>query len=491
MSEIHYRSAGELIDELKTGRLSSVALTQALIDRIKTLNPHINAVVTLAENEALKQAAEADARRDRGETLGPLHGLPMTLKDTWEVAGLHCVAGAPAMKDYIPQRHADMVERLVNAGAIVLGKTNTPLYAMDIQSFNRVFGTTSNPYNRDHTPGGSSGGAAAALAAGLTPLEVGSDLAGSIRTPAHFCGIFGHKPTRDLVSMRGHIPGPPGTESQPDLVEGGPMARTAGDLERLLKVIAGPRPIEARNWALNLEAPRIESLEQARIGLWLEDTLCPVDNTLTTAYRHLAQALENEGALVAQPEHKLLDLKQILPAYYNLMGTLVSASLRPPQRRQLAWVSRLEPVLRRFTPMTACIGEYSRGVNQPAHRLAIWRETREKMRVQIDALFQEYDVLLTPITPTTAIQHDHEGQAFSRRITVNGQQRPYLDQFCWIALATLLGLPATSVPVGLTNDGLPFNIQVIGAPGADLTTIRFAELMEKAGLAGFRKPEGY
>lgn len=491
MSEIHYRSASELIDELQSGTLTSVDLTQALIDRIKAQNPQINAVVTLAEGDALQQAAEADAKRERGEPLGPLHGLPMTLKDTWEVAGMHCVAGAPAMKDYIPQRHADVVERLVEAGAIILGKTNTPLYAMDIQSYNRVFGTTSNPYNQNHTPGGSSGGAAAALAAGLTPLEVGSDLAGSIRTPAHFCGIFGHKPTRDLVSMRGHIPGPPGTESQPDLVEGGPMARNAADLERLLKVIAGPRPMEARSWALNLELPRIESLEQARVGLWLEDALCPVDSHLTEAYRALGESLGNQGALVAQAKHKLLGLQQILPAYFNLMGTLVSASLRPPQRRQLAWISRLEPLLRFFTPMTVCIGEYSRGVNQPAHQLAIWREAREKMRVQIDALFQEYDVLLTPITPTTAIPHDHKGQAFNRRILVNGQQRPYLDQFCWIALATLLGLPATSVPVGRSADGLPFNVQVIGAPGADLTTIRFADLMEKAGLAGFRKPEGY
>lgn len=491
MSDLHYHSAAELLAALKSGELTSEALTQALIARIKSRNPDVNAVVTLAEEDALRQATEADARRARGEPLGPLHGLPMTLKDTWEVAGLHCVAGAPAMKDYVPRQNADLVQRLVDAGAIILGKTNVPLYAMDIQSYNKVFGTTQNPYNPKHTPGGSSGGAAAALAAGLTPLEVGSDLAGSIRTPSHFCGVFGHKPTRHLVSMRGHIPGPPGTLSEPDLVEGGPMARSAGDLRTLLPVIAGPRRLEQRSWSLSLTDSRLESLEQARVGLWLDDPLCPVADELTQAYRALGRRLEEQGALVADARHNLLDMETILPVYFNLLGSLVSASLTPKQRRQMAWVGRLEKWLRLFLPMTHHIGEYGRAVNQPIHSWLHWNERREKMRAEIDTLFEEYDVLLTPITPTTAIEHDQKGEAFNRRITVNGKPRPYLDQFCWIALATTLGLPATSVPVGRSRDGLPYNIQVIGAPGMDLTTIGFAELMEKAGLAGFEIPKGF
>ncbi|WP_111497932.1 amidase [Marinobacter bohaiensis] len=491
MTDLHYRSARDLIGELRSGTVSSVALTRALIDRIQARNPDVNAVVTLYPEAALARAAEADARQARGESLGPLHGLPMTLKDTWEVAGLTCVAGSPTLKDYVPQRHADLVQRLTDAGAIILGKTNVPLFGMDIQSYNKVFGTTYNPYNPLHTPGGSSGGAAASLAAGFTPLEVGSDLAGSIRTPCHFCGVFGHKPSRDLVSMRGHIPGPPGTMSQPDLVEGGPMARHAGDLQLLLEVIAGPREPDARSWSLAMSPSALESLPQARVGLWLEDPVCPVDNELTQAYRQLGSALADQGCLVSDARHELLDLHHLLPVYFNLLGSLVSAAQTQRQRRQLTWIGRLEKWLRLFMPMTEHVGEFSRGVVQPYHQWLHWNETREKMRARIESLFADYDVLLTPITPTTAIAHDQQGQSYSRRIQVNGQPRPYLDQFCWIALATTLGLPATSVPVGRSRDGLPFNVQVIGAPGMDLTTIGFAELMEQAGLAGFRPPDTF
>lgn len=489
MDELYYQPAHQLLEQLAAGTLTSEALTRALLDRISIQNPDINAIVALDAERALDAARESDRLRAANQVRGPLHGLPLTLKDTWEVAGMACTAGAPPLREHRPERHADVVERLEDAGAIILGKTNVPIYATDLQSYNKLFGVTNNPHNRDHTPGGSSGGAAAALAAGMTPLEVGSDLAGSIRTPAHFCGVFGHKPTRALVSFRGHIPGPPGTQSQPDLAEGGPMARTARDLELLLKVIAGPRPTESRSWALNLAPAKFQAIDQARIGLWLEDPLCPVDGELTDAYRSLGKQLEEKGALVTEANHPLLNLEHILPAYFNLLGSLLSTSLKPAQRRQMKWIARLEPWLKLLGPMTPFIGEYGRGVNQPVYQWMAWSEMREKMRAEIETLFDEVDVLLTPVTPTTAIRHDHSHPVFKRRITVAGQPRAYMDQFCWIAFATLLGLPATSVPVGRSRDGLPFNVQVIGAPGMDLTTIGFAHLLEDAGLAGFIKPK--
>ncbi|WP_449288136.1 amidase [Marinobacter salarius] len=488
MEPLHYRSAAELISDLKNGELTSVDVTQAFLNRIRQCNDTINAVVTLDEEKALEKARQADEVRAQGETLGALHGLPLTLKDTWEVAGMACTAGAPALKDYIPTKHADVVQRLEDAGAIILGKTNVPIYATDLQSYNKLFGVTNNPHNLAHTPGGSSGGAAAALAAGMTPLEVGSDLAGSIRTPAHFCGVFGHKPSRALVSFRGHIPGPPGTESRPDLAEGGPLARSAKDLELLLNVIAGPAERERNSWQLAMAPATIHSLEQTRVGLWLKDPLCPIDDELLNGYQQLGRTLESNGALVAEAQHQLLNLEHILPAYFNLLGSLLSTSMKPAQRRQMMWISRLERWLHLFGPVTAFIGEYGRGVNQPVHQWMAWSEMREKMRAEITTLFDEFDVLLTPITPTTAIRHDHSNPVFKRQITVAGQPRAYMDQFCWIALATLLGLPATSVPIGKTADGLPFNVQVIGAPGMDLTTIRFAELLEASGLAGFQQP---
>lgn len=488
MDPTHYRPAHELLADLEAGRLTSERLTEQLLARIDQHNSAINAVVTLDKPAALERARAADRQRVAGEATGALHGLPLTLKDTWEVAGMASTAGAPALAGHRPDRHSDVAERLEAAGAIILGKTNVPLYATDLQSYNKLFGVTRNPYDPERTPGGSSGGAAAALAGGLTPLEVGSDLAGSIRTPAHFCGVFGHKPSRDLVSMRGHIPGPPGTQSQPDLAEGGPMARCSKDLELLLKVVAGPRPADARSWQLAMEPAQLDRLEQARVGLWLDDPLCGIDAELSEGYRALGRQLEAQGALVANAQHRLLNLEHILPAYFNLLGSLLSASLTPPQRRQMKWIARLDKWLHLFGPVTPFIAEYGRGVNQAAHQRAVWNEVREKMRSEIEPLFEEFDVLLTPVTPTTAIRHDHSQPVFKRRILVAGQPRAYMDQFCWIALATLLGLPATSVPVGLTDDGLPYNVQVIGAPGRDLTTIRFAELLERAGLAGFQPP---
>ena len=489
--QLHYQPAHELLGRLEAGTLSSETLVTALLGRIRDQNPAINAIVTLDEQNALASAREADRQRAASAMKGPLHGLPLTLKDTWEVAGMTCTAGAPALRNHRPETHADVVQRLKDAGAIILGKTNVPIYATDLQSYNKLFGVTNNPHNPTRTPGGSSGGSAAALAAGMTPLEVGSDLAGSIRTPAHFCGVFGHKPTRSLVSLRGHIPGPPGTQSRPDLAEAGPMARNARDLELLLKVIAGPRPSEKRSWALSMAPSELQTLDQARVGLWLEDPLCPVEHELTEGYRTLGKSLADRGALVTDARHPLLSLEHILPVYFNLLGSLLSTSLKPTQRRQMRWIARLEPWLKFLGPMTPFIGEYGRGVNQPVYQWMAWSERREKMRAQIESLFREVDVLLTPITPTTAIRHDHSHPVFKRRITVAGQPRAYMDQFCWIALATLLGLPATSVPIGLTRDGLPVNVQVIGAPGADLTTIRFARLLEEAGLAGFVKPEGF
>lgn len=491
MDTLHYQPAHELLTQLEAGTLSSETLVTALLARIREHNPAVNAIVTLDEARVLEQARESDQKRASGATTGPLHGLPLTVKDTWEVAGMTCTAGARALRDHKPERHADVVQRLEDAGAIILGKTNVPVYATDLQSYNKLFGVTNNPHSADHTPGGSSGGAAAALAAGMTPLEVGSDLAGSIRIPAHFCGVFGHKPSRALVSFRGHIPGPPGTQSQPDLAEGGPLARNAQDLELLLKVIAGPKPVDTRCWQLEMAPSRLETLKQARVGLWLQDPLCPVEKELTDGYRALGTKLADQGALVSEANHPLLSLEHILPAYFNLLGSLLSTSLKPAQRRQLKWISRLEKWLTFFGPMTPFIGEYGRGANQPAYQWMAMSEQREKMRAEIETLFQEVDVLLTPITPTAAIRHDHSQPVFKRRITVAGQPRAYMDQFCWIAFATLLGLPATSVPIGRTKEGLPFNVQVIGAPGMDLTTIGFARLLEEAGLAGFQAPKGF
>jgi amidase len=320
---------------------------------------------------------------------------------------------------------------------------------------------------------------------------VGSDLAGSIRTPAHFCGVFGHKPSRSLVSFRGHVPGPPGTISQPDLADGGPMARSARDLETLLKVIAGPRPHHARSWQLAMEPSRLRSLEQARVGLWLDDPACPVDHEMINGLRRLTDQLSEHGSLVTPMRHPLLSMEHIMPVYFNLLGSLLSSGMSRQQKRRLKLFALAEKPLRKMGPMTIGMAEFARGTSQSISRWMRWNETREKMREQVEEVFREVDVILAPVNPVTAIPHDQRDPQYRRQIQVNGEARAYHDQFCWIALATLLGLPATSVPVGVTREGLPYNIQVIGAPGRDLTTLAFARLLEDHNLAGFRAPPDY
>lgn len=489
--EWHYQSARTIAAALTSGELASERLTQALLDQIKQHNSQLNAVIHLDAEQALEQAREADRERNEGQLRGPLHGFPMTIKDVWEVAGMPCTAGSSGLKQHIPKRHADVIQRLVDAGAIILGKTNVPLFASDTQTYNRLFGVTNNPYDTDRTPGGSSGGAAAAIAAGMTPLEVGSDVGGSIRTPAHFTGIFGHKPSRDIVSMRGHIPGPPGTLSQPDLAEGGPMARCADDLDFLLDIIAAPRPHEGPQWRLSLPDPAFDALSDARVATWFHDPVTPVEEQLTSHYERLAEAVSDQGSLVFKAEHKLLDQHQLLPLYYNLLGSLLGTGFKPKQRRQMRWIALFTRWFGRWMKMAVGMEQYALGVNQSFLDYVHHHEQREKMRASIARLFREADVLLTPVSPTVAIPHDHSSPMFKRTITVNGQARPYTDQMNWIALATLLGLPATSVPVGRADNGMPFNIQIIGAPGQDRTTIRFAQLLEEAGLSGFKRPEGY
>lgn len=488
---LHYCTATELVQMMDAGDITSEELTRRQLDRIKTCNPALNAVVALNEDQALSQAREADQRRQSGAQGGALLGLPLTIKDSWEVPGMPCTSGATLLANHRPKHPAELIQRLQEAGGIILGKSNVPYFTSDIQTYNDVYGTTNNPWDPKRTPGGSSGGAAAALAAGLTPLEVGSDLAGSIRIPTHFCGVFGHKPSRSLLSFRGHIPGPPGTVTQPDLAEGGPMARSARDLESLLKILAGPSHQYARSWRLSMEPASLETLDQARVGLWFEDPACPVDHEMTNGIRRLTDTIAQRGALVTPLHHPLLSLERVMPVYFNLLGSLLGSAMDSRQKRRLKLFSLAEKPLRKMGPMTVGMAEFARGTSQSHTRWMHWNETREKMREQIEDVFQEVDVILAPVNPVTAIPHDQGEPQHRRQLQVNGETRPYHDQFCWIALATLLGLPATSVPIGITREGLPYNLQVIGAPGRDLTTLAFARLLEDTGLAGFQVPPGY
>lgn len=486
-----YKSITELQAALSAGEVSSRQLVEYFRARMEQFNPALNAIVATNFDDALKAADSADAARARGESLGPLHGIPMTIKDTFEVVGMPCTAGSPSLANHMPKQNAFTVQRLLDAGAIIFGKTNIPLFAGDIQSYNRVYGVTNNPWDISLTPGGSSGGAAAALAAGLTPVELGSDLAGSIRTPSHFCGVYGHKPTHGTVSCRGHIPGPSGMLLEPDLAIPGPMCHSARDLDIMLDVLAAPGPLMGDAWTLTLPACDKKALSEFRVLLWTKDPLSPIDDELQAAYDQMQKHLEAQGVNVTVGAPEGMSLETFVPTYFNLLGAVLSGTLKPAQRAVTAVIARLAEKFGKQMKTGAHIHHLLKGMTQAYADWLRHHETRLRIGKKMEKVFAQYDVVLTPVVMVPAFKHQPKPSAVhKRRLPVNGEARHYTELFMWIAPATLMALPATSAPVGETSTGLPVNVQIIGAKYQDKTTIRFAELLEKS-LRGFKKPTGY
>lgn len=489
-SQLHYSSAKYLLSQLNKGAISSRQLLEQLIERIEHFNPHVNAVIAKDYAAARKRADAADKARANGESWGPLHGLPMTIKDTYEVIGMPVTAGSEALKNYLPKQNAVTVQRILDAGAIIIGKTNVPLFAGDLQSYNKIHGTTNNPWDLSRTPGGSSGGSAAALAAGFTPLELGSDIGGSIRTPAHYCGVYGLKTTHGAVTLRGHIPGPPGALSEPDLAVPGPLARTAEDLNLLLDVIVGPAPEYADGISIKLPAAKQKKLSEFKVLAWFDDELSILDNGMRAEYQKLVNLLKAQGASVttgAPPNQSLSDFYAL---YMNLLGSVMGASNKKPQQQILGLVS---PLLKRIEDrfnLAPHLNQFLEGISQGHVDWLKKNEKRLRVKQQFLELFNDYDVILTPITPTAAIPHQHKPAMPLRSITVNGKKRSYTEHLIWISPATLMGLPAVSAPVAMTNDHLPINVQIIAKPYHDKTAIRFASLLEKK-MGGFAVPPGY
>ena len=439
--------ATELLRALRARQISSRELLEQYLARVEQANPALNAVVTLDVEGARAAAAAADAATVRGHDVGALHGLPITVKDSFETAGLRTTAGAPELAGYIPGCDADAVARLRAAGAVVFGKTNLPTFAMDWQTYNPVFGTTTNPWDATRTPGGSSGGAAAAIAAGLTGLELGSDIRGSLRQPAHNTGVFTLKPSYGIVPVRGHIPGPPGTLSAPDLAVAGPIARSADDLDLALDVLAGPDAAMAMAWRLRLPAARGRSLRDYRIAAWLDDKFAPVDSAVLDVLTTAVDAIRRAGARVDD-------------------------TARPVQLGQASDV---------FEKLFAA------AVSPGAADWNLTNEHRQQLRAQWMQFFRSFDVVLTPVSPVAAIRHDHSGNPDTRTITVNGEQRPYIEQSTWTGLAGGVYLPAAVVPVGSTRDGLPVGLQIIAPFLEDRTAIDVARHIERL-LGGYQQP---
>lgn len=479
MPDLAYLSAVELAKLIRERQLSSREAVDYFASRIETLDRKINSIVTIDVERARREAAAADVALTRGEVRGPLHGVPITVKDSFQTAAMRTTSGAPELAAYIPEEDAWPVARLRAAGAIILGKTNLPIYAGDLQSYNEVFGTTNNPHDLSRTPGGSSGGSAAALACGFTPLELGSDIGGSIRLPSHMSGVTGHKPSYGIVPAHGQIPGPPGTLTLADLAVAGPMARRVEDLKLGLDLLAGPNRWESPAWRLELPPPRHQALKGYRVAAWLDDPFCRIEPEVRDLLERAARALATEGAQVDFAARPAFSLEKVTDTFFALLQAALAGGVSRERLEEYAIASGGDSIAR------------TRRMLAMRHREWLsYNERRLQMRKSWEQFFKTWDAILLPVMPCAAIPHDHSEPIAGRTALVGGKRRPYWDLITWMAPAGACYLPVTVVPIGCLNNGLPIGIQIVGPYLEDRTTLDLAKhLFEFAG--GCPRPRGF
>ncbi|HUA35178.1 MAG TPA: amidase [Candidatus Binataceae bacterium] len=464
MADIAFLSARTIAKQIRDRKISSREALDFFLARVESLDKPINSVVTIDAERARREADEADAALARSENRGPLHGVPITIKDSFQTKGMRTTSGAPELSSFIPTEDAWPVARLREAGAIIYGKTNLPIYAGDLQSYNEVFGTTNNPYDVTRTPGGSSGGSAAALACGFTPLELGSDIGGSIRLPSHMSGVTGHKPSYGIVPAHGQIPGPPGTLTMADLAVAGPMARTVEDLQLGLDIMTTPNRWEHPAWSIKLPPPRHRLLSEYRIAAWLDDPACRVEPEVRELLENAAHKLEAAGAKVDRNARPAFTLDKVADTFFALLQAALAGGVPPNKLDDYANTVGDTPAAQ------------TRRLLAMRHRQWLsYNERRLQMRKRWEEFFADWDIMLMPVMPCPAIPHDHSEPMASRVATIDGEQRNYWSLTTWMAPAGACYLPATVIPVGLTKSGLPIGIQIAGPYLNDRTTLDLAK----------------
>jgi amidase len=452
------RSASDAAAMVRRKDVSARDLTDQLLARIDAVNPALNAVVELQRDTAVREADAADRAIARGEDVGPLHGVPMTIKDSFDVAGLHTTWGNPAFKDHIADEDATLVRRLRRVGAIVVGKTNVHFMLGDFgQTANDLYGITNNPWDTSRTPGGSTGGGAAALAAGMTFLDYGSDLVGSIRIPASFCGVYGLKPSVGIVPLTGfRPPGPPSPPSDMTYMSAvGPLARSAPDLRTALSVTAGPEVPATRAYSWSIHPPRHTRLTEFRVGVVLDHDRAPVSSEVVAPLSDAVDALARAGATVVEGWPGSVDPIQ----EYASFGFHIQAFFA-------------------FQEAGGAPGNFSEFIRHERHRMSA--------RAAWSRYFGDIDVFLCPANFTPAFPHDT--RPFEERTIATPEgERPYGDQAFWVSHASLPGLPAVVAPIGSTPSGLPVGVQIVGPLYEDDTPITFAELLGQV-IGGYVAP---
>jgi len=485
MSDIHYQSAGELAGAIRRQEISATDVAEAFLSQIARQNPDINAIVTLDEENVRDRARQADKALARGEIWGPLHGVPVTFKDTFETKALRTTAAHKPLWEYVPQKDATVVRRLRAAGAIVLGKTNMPELAMDTQCENRLFGATKNPWNPDHTPGGSSGGEVAAIAAGMSPLGIGSDIGGSVRMPAHYCGVYSLKPTEGQVSQKGHIPPLPGDPGWiRHMAASGPVARSIGDLRLCLSIIAGPDSQDRSVPPVSLNDVQKRPLAEYRFA-WA-DTFgdLPVSEDTRAAMKKLADNLSNAGCRVEAAVPQDFDFEEVWKTYGDMVGCMLAANLPVLPRTML---KTLGPVLFRKDLITRAA---SRHATTGMKEYIAVLDRRDRLKRSLEHFLDGYDGWLCPVASTPAPLHRPMGKV-NAPIDLDGTPLPgHLGAIGYTCPFNLTGNPAVVAPLGVSSTGLPIGLQIIGRQWGDMSLLNAAETLDQI-IGPFRRPPGY
>ena len=481
MSLDPFSTATEIAAAIRLRRISAVEMLETYLDRIRRFNPKINAICTLDEAGARARAREADAALARGALWGPLHGVPMTIKDALETAGLRTTGGYPPLANHVPAKDATAVARLRAAGAVLMGKTNVPPLSADGRADNPIFGRTNNPWNLERTPGGSTGGGAAAVAAGLSAFDVGSDLAASVRVPAHWCGLFGLKPTEGRVPNTGHIPEVPGTpHALRHMNTLGPLARSVDDLATILEVIAGPDDSDWETAPAPLESVAPKDLSSYRF-CWSVGFAGETPSRETAqAIEGLAKKLGDLGATVENRSPRGFDFENA----WETWGEIVIAE---------RVVTQGEAARERVEKLHASLGELpvargaARGARASVAEYMVALTRRDRLITALEAFFRDCDAWLCPVAYGPAIGHI----PFGTPVDVDGRKVPYfLATTAFTSPFNLTGHPAVVLPLAITEEGLPIGVQVLGARWSEPALLALAKQL--APVTGpFRAPPGF
>lgn len=468
---------------IRSGQLTASELLERQFDWVDRHNGSLNAIIWQHRAGARQLAAQLDQEARQGHFRGPLHGLPITVKEAFDLVGSPSTWGLPEWRNNFPTTDSDVVARYRAAGAIVFGKTNVPMKLYEWQSFNDIYGTTNNPWDVTRTPGGSSGGSAAALAAGLSMLEAGSDIGSSIRNPAHYCGVYGLKPSWGLVPMQGHLP--VGSLADIDIAVTGPMARSAADLQLAFEVLAGADRFRAPAWQTDCPADSRTELSQFKVAVKVGDAQSLIDDRYRDEIILFAEQLARAGAAVSFDDAPTLDSAAHFQLYLRLLGAAMSAGMTESAIEQLR-----DSVLALADPTVEQI--MLPRLHGAAIRHADWlllNNQRHSARLAFDGFFQAWDILLTPVCASAAFEHDHQGLRHQRKLQINGRQQAEMLQLFWAGYPGVVGLPAVVGPMSSVA-GLPVGYQAIAGFGRDQSALAFAAAVERE-IVGFSAPPGY